>query len=143
MVNSMKRVIALYGTPNSGKTCTLKQVHYELSKSEKVISKHSKTGADFRDIFIINGIKVGIETQGDPVKRHKESLKLFQEQKCDLIICATRSRGKTKESVKALQKEYFLSWRGQSRVSDKELIKDSNLSIASLILKEAKSFIYA
>jgi len=140
----MKKVIALWGAANTGKTTTLKLVHKKLLKlSIDTLPKYSKNNSDIREIFIINGMKVGIETQGDPNSRLAESLKIFQKQGCELIICATRTRGKTVELVNKLKPKYNLSWRGHSAVSLKEQQKESNRSIARLIINEAKSTIYA
>ena len=44
---------------------------------------------DVKAIMDINGHKVGIESQGDPNGRLKESLSDFVKAKCSIIICAT------------------------------------------------------
>lgn len=138
----MKKVIALWGTGNSGKSSTLKIVHKELSRlAEDSISEFGKHDTDIRDIFIINGIKVGLETQGDPGSRLEESLKIFQREGCKLIICASRSKGQTIDLINKLRPAYKISWRGQSSLSEASLQDESNKAIASLIFKEAKTFI--
>jgi hypothetical protein len=139
----MKKVIVLWGTANIGKTITLKKVHKQLLKlSTNTLPEHSRNNIDIREILIINGMKVGIETQGDPNSRLAESLKLFKKQGCVLIICATRTRGQTVELVNELEPKYSVSWRGQSAVSSTEWQKQSNSAIAKLIVNEAKSIIY-
>jgi len=140
----MKTVIALWGAANIGKTTTLKIVHKNLLKlSTDKLLKFSINNSDIREIFIINGLKVGIETQGDPNSRLAESLNIFQQQGCEVIICATRTRGKTAELVGELKTKYNLSWRGHSVVSLEKQRKESNRSIAKLIINEAKENIYA
>lgn len=139
----MKKVIALWGSADSGKSSTLKIVHKGLSKlSERTVEAFSVSGGDVRDIFIINGAKVGIETQGDPGSRLEKSLDIFKSEGCKLIICATRTKGQTTELVSSLKPAYYISWRGQSSVTEKTLRDESNSAIASLILKEAKAFLY-
>ncbi|MFA5266204.1 MAG: hypothetical protein WC378_20465 [Opitutaceae bacterium] len=140
----MKKIIALWGSADSGKSSSLKIVHKALSKlSGRTIEAFSVSGVDVRDIFIINGVKVGIETQGDPGSRLEESLDIFKNEGCKLIICATRTKGQTTELVNNLKPLYYISWRGQSSVSEDTLRDESNNAIASLILKEAKAVIYA
>jgi hypothetical protein len=138
----LKRVIALFASANSGKTNTLKLVHQSLKKmAERILPEYSEQGADLRDIFIINNIKVGLETQGDPGSRLKDSLKIFKREECKLIICATRSRGQTMDLVNKLRPIYEISWRGQSWLSKADLRDENNKAIAKLILKEAKMVI--
>lgn len=140
----MKKVIALWGSGDSGKTSTLKIVHSELLKlSDSFLEEFRETGDDIRDVLMINGIKIGIESQGDPGSRLEESLKIFKENGCELIICATRSRGSTVVLVDNLKPLYHISWRGQSQLTDETLREESNNAIASLILNEVKDFIYA
>jgi hypothetical protein len=139
----LKKVIALWGAARSGKSSTLKIVYMKLSKmAEGVIPGYTEEGTDVRDIFLINGKKVGIESQGDPGSRLGKSLSIFKKEGCELIICATRSKGHTKELVNKLKPLYSPSWRGQSSLSLKENRDVSNQALASLILKEAKVYIY-
>jgi len=138
----MKKLIALWGAADSGKSSTLKIVHKTLSKlATNSIEAISVSGVDVRDIFVINGVKVGIETQGDPGSRLEETLNILKKEGCKLIICATRTRGHTTEMVSSLNPPYHISWRGQSSVSEETLRDESNDAIAKLILKEVKSFI--
>lgn len=59
----MRKIYALYGISNSGKTSTLKIVHELLSKNaDSNLSNYQIIGDDIREILIINGVKVGIET---------------------------------------------------------------------------------
>ena len=63
-------------------------------------SEHNHTTkADMRVVLTINDVKIGVESQEDP----KESLDLFVRIGCDVIICATRTRGAAVDAVNALQ----------------------------------------
>ena len=136
----MKKIIALSGSGNSGKTSTLCIVHKGLlSMAESIMDEHRIDDGDQRNILVINGVNVGIETQGDPNSRLSSSLILFKEHNCHLIICATRTRGSTVEIVDNLAPEYHISWRGQSSLSEASLRDESNQAIANLIINEAKS----
>jgi len=134
----MKRVIALFGTGESGKTTTLNLV---FEKLEEYISlenlEYHIDGYDIRRIFTFNGKKVGFETQGDPNSRLGESLKLFKDLNCDIVVCATRTRGSTCDLViDYFGSSHFLSWREQSRVWDENLRQPSNNATAKLIVDE-------
>ncbi len=93
-------IFALAGRANSGKTKTIKIVlslfKEKFTYAQVVIS--SKT-IDIQAIITIGDIKIGIESQGDPDSRLEESLCLFVENGCDIIVCATRTSGMTKNWV--------------------------------------------
>ena len=140
----MSTLIALWAPANSGKTTTLKIVRKHLAKvATSTVASASIDGIDFREIFIINGKKVGIESQGDPGSRLCKSLELFKREGCSVIICSTRSRGSTVKSVEALEPDYKLSWRGQSAIGLPENRGASNQAIAKLIYQEARDAIAA
>ena len=140
----MKKIIALFGLANSGKSSTLKIVHNELYKlSTSRVNEYHIFGNDLRDIFIINNFRVGIETQGDPGSRLVDSIRFFTKEECKLIICTTRTKGQTVKLVENNSPPYDISWRGQSFVSDAALRDESNIAIASFIIKETKAFIRA
>ncbi len=77
-------------------------------KGAKII--YSKFRRDFTVILLIKGRKVGIESQGDPNSRLGGSLQLFVKEKCNVIICATRTRGQTVDAVNTLKKQYEIVW---------------------------------
>ena len=140
----MKKVIALKGRTNIGKTSTLKIFIDMLSEKfppEKI--EHHIDGHDVRVVYTMKGIKVGIETQGDPYSRLPNSLVLFNDLGCKIIVCACRSSGATVEAVKSLSPTYITSFRGQSAVSLKEWRESSNSNMASMILSETSEAINA
>ena len=74
----MKTIIALKGRANSGKSSTVKKTYQILQDLyPNALCNVLKDGADIKIIMTINGIKVGIESQGDPDSRLKESLQDF------------------------------------------------------------------
>ncbi|MHA3084021.1 hypothetical protein ACX1NX_12820 [Acinetobacter sp. ANC 5383] len=96
----MTQIFALQGTSNSGKTSTLIQLDQEIQNKYpnalRTIHIHRKDICISYEI-IVNGsvIKVGIESQGDPNSRLKDSLELFKNIGCDIIFCACRTQGMT------------------------------------------------
>lgn len=117
----MKKIFALRGPRNLGKSQTIRTVVEMLTEKhpDAIFEHNHKTKVDVRAVLTINGSKIGIESQGDPNGRLiKESLDLFLKIGCDVIICATRTSGGTKDAVDALQLQGFdVNWLEQSRRS--------------------------
>jgi len=93
---------------------------------------------DITKIITVNGIKIGIESQGDPNSNLFTSLALFDKEKCDLIICATRTKGNTVNEVMKYESNsgYDVIWLSNlfSGQKDKdELNNKSSYFVNSLI----------
>lgn len=105
----MKReVIALWGKAKSGKSQTIKRA-YDLLRLQynNAQEEHEILGdIDIRVVLIINGVKIGIESQGDPGGRLEKSLSLFVRIGCTVIVCTTRTRGETVDIVNSLRPNY-------------------------------------
>jgi len=111
-----KAVIALRGVGDSGKSTTIKMVYSLLSEECKLQILEEYDGVvDQWVIFKLNGKKVGIESQGDPGSRLERTLRHFKDEGCDIIVCATRTRGKTNEWVTALDPPYSILWEQKTR----------------------------
>ncbi|MFH2033045.1 MAG: hypothetical protein ABIJ40_20830 [Bacteroidota bacterium] len=107
----MKKLIALQGTANRGKTSSIKIVYGLIKKQwPKAIIDELNVKSDIKVVMTINGKKIGIESQGDPGSRLPESLDYFVQIGCDVIICATRTRGETVQAVKGLEDKYEICW---------------------------------
>jgi predicted kinase len=138
----MKRtLLALWGTSNSGKSTTIKRVYGLLrSKHKDAEIIHSKFGRDFVVILLIKGKKIGIESQGDPNGRLGSSLERFVREKCNVIICATRTRGQTVDAVNDLAKRYKVIWFEQVKsISSKH--QASNHAMAREMCRAAENAI--
>ena len=117
----MKTLIAVRGVANRGKSASIKEVYLLL--------KRAYPGAEFEDIFIgaditaiitINGLKVGVESQGDPNSRLFKSLPHFVRRGCQVIICATRTRGETVDLVNKYADRYSVSWLDKSSAPNED-----------------------
>ena len=62
------------------------------------------TRIELRIVIIIDGKRIGIESRGDKRTIVEESLETFAEVKCEVILCATRSRGGTCTAVEEFVK---------------------------------------
>lgn len=106
-------VIVIYGPSNLGKSETVRETANLLlaafpNHSIQVIN----AGSDITYIVDIMGVKIGIESQGDPGSRLFQSLQTFVIQGCDIIVCACRTSGMTREWVADLyrQHQYEIIW---------------------------------
>jgi len=110
---TLKNAISLRGTSKTGKSQTIRTfVELLTAKYPDTISEHEhRTKTDIRVVLTVNRLQIGVESRGD---RLIESLDLFVKSGCDVIICATRSRGRTNDAVSALQFQGFdLYWLEQ------------------------------
>lgn len=139
----MKTVIALWGRSNVGKSSTINQ-SYELliAKYPRTEKEHEISRVDIRVVLTINGVKVGIESKGDPGSRLAKSLRLFVKLGCKVIVCATRTRGQTVDVVHKLEPSYEILWIEQiaTKPADRE---SSNLGTAKRIAKEIENLVNA
>jgi hypothetical protein len=110
----MKRVIALIGNGKKGKSQTIIKVFdllrakYRNAKIEHLAKSY---GADIKVLLTIDGVRIGIESQGDPggkvrPGRLRPSLTQFWQIPCEVIVCAARPFGDTHDAVKELAPTY-------------------------------------
>lgn len=100
----MKRtVLASYGIAKIGKTSSLSEVYTELKARFSITQAPLMDDGDIKDILTISvcgqSILIGIETQGDPNSRQKDSIDEFVKNNCDILILASRTRGKTVDNI--------------------------------------------
>lgn len=142
-----KKVIALQGVSNVGKSETIKKA-YELLKTKypnATILIEEIYKVDITVILIIKNVKIGIESQGDPNGRLvRESLARFVRESCQIIICDTRTYGQTVDAVNKLRQrhEYEVVWLQQVKV-EPFTQHASNLEMAKRIIGEVEEIINA
>ena len=113
-----KTIIAVYGRSNEGKSETIKKVFQillnEFPSAKPSISPINVEG-DILATIQLGKIKIGFESQGDPNSRiitEQTIEKLADLSKdstlggCDIIICATRTEGKTVKTVDKVADSY-------------------------------------
>jgi hypothetical protein len=114
-------IIAIYGRQNEGKSETIKMVckmlldNFSDSKlfpdTEEVVDFSS----DINVIVKVGDFKIGIESQGDPDSRmiNEDTVKKLAEKGCQIILCATRTRGDTVKEVDKIANNYnyYTLWK--------------------------------
>lgn len=116
-----KTIFALRGKAKTGKTTTIKKV-YELLKNKYTKSNQTEfiVHTDIKIIIIIDGIKIGIESQGDPGSRLDDSLKDFVDSQCDIILCAARTRGMTNNWINEYSNQFKIVWIEKQTVQESD-----------------------
>lgn len=136
----MNKLIGLYGTSNTGKSETIRNVFEELCKRFPDFTfypdffQEIPESGDICIVIKINGLIIGIESQGDPNSRIFKSLPAFVELNCNIILCATRTRGATVDEVKKYNNEYEIIWICKNKEQDTSKFKVENSIIASDII---------
>lgn len=99
----MRKIIALYASANKGKTSTLSILIDLLSlvSSESNVWR-TKEGWGW---FKINDVAVGVCTPGDDKSSIESNINYFNENECEVIVTATRTKGETVTELKKLEKK--------------------------------------
>ena len=128
----MKKIIALQGRAQCGKTSTLNLLIDLLTVAT---SKHTSMPlphkGDRHEIFKINGVTVGIATGGDTQAIVKQNCLFFQQNNCDVAFSAIRTKGKTCQDLDAFAKQYGLTVNKQSQ----NIVNDITKQYASNLAK--------
>jgi hypothetical protein len=103
----IKTVIVNRGVGEQGKTTSIKKVYRVLKQTyPQVIILSEFDDGDIRAIIEIGGVKIGIESQGDPYSRQGGSLRNFVNEGCDIIVVACRTKGDTLNNVYDLEHKH-------------------------------------
>lgn len=99
-----KLVIADRGCGRLGKSAAVKCVYYLLKNEGYTLESAEWQGmegiGDIKAIFTIDGVKVGIESQGDPGYDMESTIEEFVEKGCKIIVTACRTKGITFNKVR-------------------------------------------
>lgn len=146
----MKKLIAVWGVANAGKSASIKMA-YEMIKATYPLADIDmlsswEESVDISRIITIGNAKIGLESQGDPgteMRLLKRSLPRFAQVGCQLIICPTRTRGATVDGVKtfARRHDYKVSWHRKERIFSPDERRDSNQATAEEIMKAVRNLV--
>lgn len=95
-------IIAIHGRAGEGKSDTIKRA-CQLILTKFPNTEPSSDAVDYSGdvnlIITICGVKIGIESQGDPNSRMFHTIESFAKEGCSIILCATRTAGATVKKV--------------------------------------------
>lgn len=138
----MKTIIAIKGLEDNGKTSSIIKIFDDLIKENtqnEILFRsepYSNDNKDFHAViictFIEKKIKIGIASAGDPDSNQLDCLKKNIEHDCDIIICASRTRGETVTNVKEIAKmtNYDLIWTSNYNYAGE---KDKNQELIGIL----------
>lgn len=136
----MPCLFALQGPSNCGKSSTLIYLS-QLLQAKYPSATHQTLHRGTKDIAVImhgvNGLVVGIESQGDPKSRLQQTLASFASAKCDIIFCACRTRGMTVDWVNTLSATYSIHFVEQTIDIVADHHSTTNADTASWLMKQA------
>ncbi len=102
-------IIAVYGRASEGKSYTIKRVVEILKTHYPVTTNYLIDGDDVLLTIQLGNVKIGIESQGDPNSRMltQHTIEtLAAQEKCNIIVCATRTRSETVHEVDRIAATY-------------------------------------
>lgn len=106
----MKTFICLYAPANSGKTRSIRRVD-EILHSYGAKATTLFDDYDFAREYFFRNKKIGVLSLGDPDSAQDEWLQKLVEDDCDIILCASRTRGSTCKAVNSkLKSGDLLYW---------------------------------
>lgn len=117
-----KLVIANKGTSGQGKSSSIREVFNQLKKKYPAHALVLINDCDIKATIEIKGIKVGIESQGDPYSRMQESMDDFVTKNCEIIVAACRTSGGTYDKINqdlCIAHKYDVIWASNDKYYDK------------------------
>lgn len=86
-----KKIIAVRGKPDSGKTTAITLAHDELARSGRSIYSNPRYDAtELKEVLEIDGVIVGFASSGDKPDRLERTLRFLLEYDCVVLVCAAR-----------------------------------------------------
>jgi len=148
----MYKIFVLKETSNRGKSSTIKMIFFLLMqkyhKTSKIdsFSVNTRNYDDITAQIIIDGKRIGIESEGDPDSKSnphlKQSLDDFDKANCNIIFCPTRKSGMTEDWINSHSPKYKIEFYQQNTVKAdirkwKRKQSESNFEVAEQLIKAA------
>ncbi len=141
-----KKIYYLAGKGNCGKTATVKLVYKKLLREYPDAATFfdvDDAATEILQVLKINQKIIGISSQGDTGKQVLEHLNRLVSKKCEIIITATRTSGRTIEAVKSVEPSYEACGIKQTYESEPERHSASNQAMATSLVNKVKAVINA
>jgi hypothetical protein len=129
----MPRIFALKGPQGSGKSKTLKGV------CEKLLDAFPRANI-CAVLNIKKGTTIGIESNNH-VGQTERSLKLFLNERCDVIVCATSTRGISVKAVKSTFAKRKITWLDLPKSASESAKKKARRAMVDKIFKKVNTIV--
>ncbi len=114
------KIVFVQGKSKTGKTTTLHMlIKLFLSKGATIISPPEKRPK--KDIWVImsfENLKIGISTSGDFKYIVENAIEYFNKENCDIVFCASRTKGDVIDYVESLKTKYEVYVVGKANTWD-------------------------
>jgi hypothetical protein len=126
---SNRTIIAIWHAADMGKTETLRAFANLLLNTFpqfdpiRPVPAFVPPSGDFLLVVRINGVVVGITSQGDPgTDLENRLINLADNRECDIILCSTRTRGETVTAVDrvANTRDYQTIWTSTYQIEGED-----------------------
>lgn len=126
----MKTIIAIYGASGTGKSTTIIETYKMLLERIPKPKDPPDSDYDINEIIEYCGKKIGIVGTGDPNSDHAELIDEKHEANCDIILCASRTKGETVENIRKYYSNYNVIWSSNLYLtfSDKTMVEKLHLN---------------
>ncbi len=137
-----KTIIAVYGSQQKGKSETIKNIYQLIlpdpNASLLELEKENNFKQDILLTIQFGNFVIGLESQGDPYGRSKQTLPRLAKKGCDIIVCASRTRGETVNIINKVAEDhdYHTLWISSfysPKLDHKVLNKIAALNIIKII----------
>jgi hypothetical protein len=106
-----KTILCLYGPANVGKTSSIRRVDEIMQSYGAKLTKVLLDEYDICTEYLFRTHKVGILSLGDPDSEQSNYLNQLAADECEVIVCASRSKGATCDAVsKIASSKYERYW---------------------------------
>lgn len=133
-----KRIIALYGHSNCGKSQTLHILKNILREKGESLSHNLLFTADERETFCYNDKIICITPAGDDAATMQRNIEYFENHNGDILITSSRSKGATRDILKEYAHSQCIKVEWKIKSVEYYLGKDiqqlCNEKVAELIL---------
>lgn len=143
VVMAENKIFVLQEKGGCGKSSTIKNIFFLLIEkyhnTMKINSfKIHPSSNDITAQIVIDGLLIGIESQGDPNSTLKLSLNAFAKSNCNIIFCPARTSGMTIKWINSYNQKYEIKFHNQIIVeSSNSQQNKSNLAVAKKLIKNA------
>lgn len=97
-----KTIICMYAPANCGKTQTIRHLFIKLGGKRKVFNGKRDFGAEIN----FGNKKIGFASEGDPGSNQRTDLEQLAQNKCDIIVTASRTKGGTVDNIGDIAQKY-------------------------------------
>jgi hypothetical protein len=136
-----RTLIVLHGKRDSGKTTTMRRAYDQIVELDgvKVLRKPPRQTNLRGTILEFDGVRIGFVSVAEPPEGFLEYLTDLIRRGCQVIICATRSRGRTRSVVARFGRKFRIVETEKERMSVVNRVRDDEEKATEIIRQIKKA----